>query len=499
MTRKKETNPRWRTVRNLAGRIPACLRNLAGRIPACLFVCSLLAAPAGAQRQWTLDECVKYATEHSTEMRYKSLELEISKNDLNTAQNDWMPVVSVALNQQFGFGNALASTGMLPYSNDNTNADLSLTGGSVGVAMPLFDGFLIRSRRRSAHWQVEQATASLAYMRKTLDIRVATYYLQVLYEQGMADVAQAQTETSRQLFEMTRALVDEGRIPMSEQADAEAQLSADEYQLTECRGRVRTALLSLAQLLNLDSTDDFDVAPLNDSLPPSPPGTVAADLYASVAETYPSILAGKAQVEKNRHAITAVRAAYYPHLTLSASFFTYYLNFFKHQPGMSEIAWNRIDNWMGYNFSYLFPNLYKFPRQKHFRRQLWDNGSMLLGLHLSMPLFDHFRTRNGIRKAKLLMAVSQLSLDDSRQQLRKEIDQAVLNAQNAAERLGASRKSEQAASVAFTFERDKFEAGRSTFYDLTLASQRLRNARENVVQAKYELLIRRKILDTYAQ
>ena len=208
---------------------------------------------ANAQRQWTLDECVQYATEHSNEVLRKILELEISKNDLNTAQNEWMPTVSATVGQQFSFGNALASTGVMPSTTSEYNADLSFMGGSIGMEMPLFDGFLTRSRRRAAHWQVEQATASLAHVRKNLAIQVATYYLQVLYEQGMADVAQAQVETTRQLCEMTRSLVDEGRNPKSDMADAEAQLADDEYLLTECQGRVRTSLLNLAQLLNLDT------------------------------------------------------------------------------------------------------------------------------------------------------------------------------------------------------------------------------------------------------
>ena len=460
---------------------------------------------ASAQRQWTLDECVQYATEHSNEVLRKILELEISKNDLNTAQNEWMPTVSATVGQQFSFGNALASTGVMPSTTSEYNADLSFTGGSIGMEMPLFDGFLTRSRRRAAHWQVEQATASLAHVRKNLAIQVATYYLQVLYEQGMADVAQAQVETTRQLCEMTRSLVDEGRNPKSDMADAEAQLADDEYLLTECQGRVRTSLLNLAQLLNLDSVDDFAIADIsgdgNDNGNGNENGNdgFAEALYAEAVGNYPSILAGKALVEKSRHDISAARAGYYPQLTLRASLNTYYLNFFEHQPGIYEQAWNHIDNWLGYRFADAYPQFFRFPLQKHFARQLWDNRSELVGLHLTMPLFDHFRTRNNIRRAKMVMAANQLALDESQQQLRKEIDQAVLNARNAAERLRSSQKSEESGSIAFAFERDKFEAGRSTFYNLTLASQRLRTARENAVQAKYELLIRRKILETYSQ
>ena len=46
-------------------------------------------------------------------------------------------------------------------------------------------------------------------------------------------------------------------------------------------------------------------------------------------------------------------------------------------------------------------------------------------------------------------------------------------------------------------KKEKYEAGRSTIYDFTQANQRLRKSRENLVQAKYEFIIRQKILEVY--
>jgi len=429
-----------------------------------------------AQHVWTFDECVQYAIDHNIDIQQKAIDIQLQENKLNTTQNDWMPSLNLTAAQRFSFGNAYASTGAMPSSAEKYSADLSYTNATIDLQMPVFDGFRRKNQAQADHWSVQQATANLAQAHKSLTIQIATYYLQALYEKGMTEVAEAQVETSRQLCEKTKTLVDDGRNPKSDLADAEAQLAADEYQLTEASGRYKIALLTLSQLLNLETVEGFQITDFTDSESLVRSATLG---YASLAknsqlsalddviERYPSIQAGKALVEKSRYDIKTARSEYYPKLDFRASLNTYYLNFF-HQS---------------------HPN--------GFASQMWNNKSEVVGLHLTVPIFNHFGTRNNIRKAKMTFAKSQLALDESRQQLRKEIDQAYYNAQNAQSKYLSAQKSQQASQISCTFEKDKYEAGRSTIYDLTQANQRLRKSREDLIQAKYEYIIRQKILEVY--
>lgn len=437
--------------------------------PFSIFNCQL--STAQAQRLWTFDDCVQYAIDHNINIQQQEVDILLQKNQLNTTQNEWLPTLEADAAHRFSFGNALASTGTMASSSDNYEADLAYTNASVNLSMPIFDGFRRKNQKHADHWSVQQATASLDYARKSLTIQIATYYLQTLYERGLAEVAAAEVETSRKLCEKTKSLVDDGRKPMSDLAEAEAQLAADEFELTEARGRYRIALLTLAQLLNLETAEGFDIAdipsPLDASLSDvqSPLSTTS---FEDIIERYPSIIAGKALVEKSRYDIATARAAYYPKLDFRASLNTYYLNFFDDS---------------------------QTPR---FGSQWWNNKSEVVGLHLHIPIFDHFTTRNNIRKAKMTLTKNRLALDDSRQQLRKEIEQAYYNAVNAQSKYLSAKKSEAASQISCTYEQDKYEAGRSNIYDLTQAQQRLRRASENAVQAKYEFVIRQKILDIYS-
>ena len=432
--------------------------------------CSMLYA----QRVWTFDECVQYAIDNNIDIQKKAIDIQLQENRLNTTQNEWMPSLSATAAQRFSFGNAYASTGTMASQSQSYDADLSYTNATVELQMPVFDGFRRKNQEQADHWSVQQATASMAQARKSLTIQIATFYLQALYEKGLMEVAQTQVETSRQLCEKTETLVADGRNPKSDKADAEAQLAADEYQLTEARGRYKIALLTLSQLLNLETVEGFEISDIatpavGASLSSATSEERNSQLSAldDIIERYPSILAGKALVEKSRYDIETARSEYYPKLDFRASLNTYYLNFFHKSPANG------------------------------FSSQLWNNKSEVVGLHLTVPIFNHFGTRNNIRKAKMTLTKNQLELDDSRQRLRKEIDQAYYNAQNAKSKYQSAQKSQEASQISCTFEKDKYEAGRSTIYDLTQANQRLRKSREDLIQAKYEYIIRQKILEVY--
>lgn len=436
----------------------------------CIVHCTLCIGMtvAKAQHRWSYEECVQYAIDHNINIQQRMVDLRLKQNEQTTAQNDWMPTLSAMGAQRLSFGNALASTGTIPSATDTYNADLSYTNATVELAMPVFDGFRRISQRRAAHWSVEQATATLASARKNMAIQIATCYLQALYEKGMTEVAQKQVETSQKLREKTRQLVDDGKNPQSDLADAEAQLASDEYELTMANGRHRMALLTLSQLLNLETVEGFDIEDVDDEQLMNATIRNPKVLYADIVEDYPQIVASKAAVEKSRQGIAVARAGYYPTVDFRAQLNTYYLNFFhqSHERGLAG--------------------------------QLWNNKSEVVGLYVNVPIFNHFQTRDNIRKAKLQLLNSQLALDDSRQRLHKEIDQAYHDALNAHDKYRAAQKSLKASQLSYRYESDKYEAGRCTSYDLAQAIQRLRKAQENAVQAKYEFIIRQRILDIYA-
>ena len=85
----------------------------------------------------------------------------------------------------------------------------------------------------------------------------------------------------------------------------------------------------------------------------------------------------------------------------------------------------------------------------------------------------------------------------SEQSLRKEIEQAWYNADAAYGKYRSADAALASARVAFAYEQQKADAGRSTVFDFNDAKTRMEKAESELVQAKYEFVFRSKILDFY--
>ncbi len=129
--------------------------------------------------------------------------------------------------------------------------------------------------------------------------------------------------------------------------------------------------------------------------------------------------------------------------------------------------------------------------------QFRHNSSEFVGVSLSIPIFNRRTVRGNIRSAQLSAQRQQLALLDAEQSLRKAIEQAGYNTEAASAKYRAAVAALAAAETAFAYEEQKAAAGRSTVFDFNDAKTRMEKAQSELVQSKFELVFRRKILDYY--
>lgn len=437
----------------------------ANYMKAMLLTAMLACAASVSAQQWTLDQCIEYATSHNIDIRRRALQIQQRELALNTSRNEWLPEVDAQLGEQFSFGNYNSTTGSMDGSVAGSNNDLSYTTGSVTATMNIFDGMKVKNKVTANRFSLDAAVANLEKARKDIGIQIAVQYLQCLYYRSMADEARAQVELSCEMVNRARVLVDEGKRPMSELKDMEAQAANDEYSLTNANGHYTLELTTLAQLLNLPTAEGFDIADINEE------GETPVVNYEKVTESWPSIMAAKAQIEASKAQVNVARSDYYPTLYLQGGLRTFYVNFF-----------HRDMHWGSWNKQFLDKNM-----------------NEVIGLHLKVPIFNRFQTRNNIRSAKMDVMNHSLALEEARLNLSKEIQTAQTNAHVARQKQASAQKAVDAAAVSLSYEQERYDAGRSSVFDLLQARQKHLEARQDAVQAKYELMIRQRILKFYTE
>lgn len=425
---------------------------------------------ANAQHLWTLDECIQYAVEHNLNIQQRDVQIQQQEVRLGTSRDAWLPEVSADIASTLNIARsstALGLTGEAVSVAGNRNTFLNTEMG-VGASMPLFDGFRIKNQINADQFLLEAATADLEAARKDIGIQVATCYLQCLYYKSLVEVQRQQVEFDRQLVDRARILFNEGKRPQADLADTQAQLAADEYTLTDAEGKTTLALVELSQLLSMDSSEGFDIADISETS--ENPLQSASAIYDDCVQTFPSILAAQKQIQASESNVEIARSALYPQLALIAGISTSHNHIFN-----GDLS----------------------PYLPSFGTDLVDNLYEYVGVKLTVPIFSRHQTRNNIRLATLDVQNRKLALDDARLALRKDIQTAYTNAQVAIERRKSAEKAEEATAISVRYEQARYDAGRGNIFDLHDAQQKHLKAQQDALQAKYEYLIRQRILDFY--
>ncbi|MDO4496621.1 MAG: TolC family protein, partial [Bacteroidales bacterium] len=342
------------------------------------------------------------------------------------------------------------------------------TNMGVTANMELFTGMRRPNQVKSQKYELMAATENLELAKRNISIQVAAGYLQALYSKGIVDVERRQVELDKEALARAEALYEAGKKPKSEVATAEAQVAVSELSLTEAIGNETMSRLDLMQLLNLEGdVTNFSVVEIDTT---SLVGDVAPAslVFEQAVENHPSIMGAKYNLESSKYQIGVAKSQYMPSVSLSAS----------------------------YNNSYyhLYDSEFK---NNSFGKQLDLNGSEYIGINVSIPIFNRFQTRNNVRQARLQKESREVALNEAKQDLLKEIQQAYWNARKARDNYHSAQKAHASTELAYSYEAERYAQGKGTAYDLQQARTRLEKTAQDELQARYEFLMRVKILEFY--
>ena len=426
-------------------------------IAICIAAAFSLCAPA--QRVMTLAQCIDYAVSHNVNVKRYANNVEQQKVQLSTARNSRLPDLTAGASQSFNFGRGLNSENA--YVNRNTQS----TGFNLQTSVPLLTGGRIPNEIAMSRLNLQAATADLEHARQSIALQVAAAYLQAVYAAEVVKVQEAQVAFSKIQEDRISKLFNAGKSPESDVVEAHSQVAQDEMGRTQAKCDFKLAMLDISQLLELSSPDSIEiVAPQGETSPTLPP--LPDRIFARAEGVKPEIQAEKLRLQAAEKNIRIAKAALYPTLSLGA--------------GLSSEYYKTS----GYQAS-------------SFSKQLSDNFNKSIGLSLNIPIFNRLATRNSIRQAKLQQSEQALQLDETKKTLYKEIQQAYYNAVNAQAKYESALAARKAAESNFNMMTGKFENGRANATELEEAKTKRANAITSTLQAKYEYILRMKIIEFY--
>ena len=432
-----------------------------------LLLLSVVIGATAQEKQWTLEQCIDYAIENNIEIKGWAYSTQLKEQSLNTSKWSRLPDLNASLGQSFDFGRSPSADGLILQRN-SANSSFS-----VGTNVPLFTGFRIPNEVAAGKLDVQASLESLNKAKESLAILVTSNFLNVLFFSELEKVQEAQVELSSEQLAKTEILVQSGKVPESQLYDAKALLAKDELNLVNAQNDVKLALLALAQNLELGAqVESFGITEPNLA---DPSETLLGSLllpeeiYALALVSRPMIKEQEFLLEKSRKDLKVAKAGYYPNLDFRAYYTNGYYHYYN-QPTMEQLT---------------------------FADQLRANQRSSLGVNLSIPVFNRFKTRNNVNSSKINILSHELNLDKSKKDLLDEIQKAYYNAVAAQRKYQSSKESVEASTLSYEYAQEKYDAGKASVFELNEAKTKMVQSLAEQAQSKYEFIFRTKILDFY--
>ncbi|WP_316634194.1 TolC family protein [uncultured Flavobacterium sp.] len=447
-------------------------------------------------KQWTLEECVRYALDNNITIKLSELDVQTADIAKKDAFGRYLPSVSGSASHSWNIGlNQDVTTGVLR----NQTTQYSSVGLNAGV--DIYKGLQNQNNFRKAKLSIIASQYQLLKMQEDISLNVANAFLQILSYKEELKVKKEQLTIDEKRLSRSEEMVSAGTIPRGDLYDLKATIATDKQNITVSENNLLISKLSLAQLLQLKEFADFDV--IDDTNAKDENNIMAQnpiDIYNKAKETRTELKLAQTNLEIAQKNVAIAKGAYQPTLSAFYSFNT--------RASYSDVVRGMVPNTAnptsqigfveGTNQTVLQNNFSPvLGSAKPIFDQFSNNKGQSFGFQLSVPIFNGFSVRNNVERNKVSLEKSKIDLEQKSLDLQRNVFTAFTNAKGALNTYESSTVTLEARQQAYNYAKEKYDVGLMNSFEFTQAQTLLTNAQSDVIRTKYDYMFKVKILEFY--
>lgn len=418
-------------------------------------------------RQWSLNDCIRYALENNIQLKKAKLKEYSALEDVKQSQAALLPSLNFSTSQNVSYnpwpekGRATVADGYVQSSADKVyyNGSYSLIGNWT-----VWNGNKNTNTLKLNKLATEQAKLDSAVTANSVLEQIAQLYVQILYSNEAISVSQESLKTSQTNEERGKTMVNVGKMSKADLAQLTAQRAQDEYNIVEAESNLKNYKRQLKQILQIADNEEFDVTI------PSTTDQMALksvpdmnDVYLASLEQRPEIKNAKLGIESSNLSIKIAKAGKLPSISMNAGLST-------STTSMSKSGW---DN------------------------QIKNNFTLGGGVTISIPLFDNRQTKTAVNKAMIQKQDYLLDLQDKQTTLYSTVENYWLQAVTNQNKFKAARLSTESAQASYDLLSEQFKQGLKNIVELMTGKTNLLQAQQNELQSKYLAILNLNMLEFY--
>lgn len=430
--------------------------------------------PGGASAQeassktWTLQQCIDYALAHNVQLKKNHAAEQTAAVNVSEAKAGRLPSLSASLTQNLNYRPFQETGGNFVNGGIATSAaDKATQSGSYGVnaSWVVWNGNKTRLNITNAQLTQQMASLETEQNANSMKEQIAQLYTQILYMSDAARVNRILLTQDSTVLARGKEMVSVGQMAKADLAQLQAQVSQGRYDIVNVETQIADAKMQLRQLLELPADTTFDVESTNVT-----DGEVMLQIPSKEA-TYTATLACRPEIKRSQLAIEQskvntklAKAGYMPTVSLTGSLGD------SHMTGATNGFFN----------------------------QMKQNFSTMLGVSVSIPIFDNRKNKSAMEKAQIAETTAQLDLTDTQKTLYKTVETYWLNATNSQAKYVAAKSNVESLQTSYDLMNEQFEVGLKNIAELLNSRASLLNAQQQMLQDKYTAWLNRSLLSFYA-
>lgn len=438
-----------------------------------VFVLFFVSVASFAQeKKWTLKECINHAIKNNISIKQSELDLQTTAITKKDAIGNFLPSLNASGSHSWNIGlNQNITTGLLE------NQTTQFTSANLNANIDIFKGLQNVNQLRKANLSIIASQYQLTKMQEDIALNVANAYLQILFNKENLKVQTEQNALDIKQYERTLQLVDAGNVPKGDLLDIQATMASGKQRVIVAENTLLLSKLSLAQLLQIQDFQNFDVT---DEDMPSMLSTILNEtpeaVIAKAKENRTELKIAQTNLVIAEKDISIAKGAYLPSLSAFYGFNT------------------RASNSNGFDIVNGNPVI---TSPKPIFDQFDTNKGQNFGLSLNIPIFNGFAVRNNVARAKIALDRSQLAKTQQELDIERNVFTAYTDTKAAKESYEAALQIEKARELAMQYAKDRYEIGMMNIFDYNQSQTAFVNAQSEVLRTKYDYIFRIKILEFY--
>jgi outer membrane protein len=443
----------------------------------------------------TLKQCIETGLANNLDVLQGELQMQSSKINMNQSKLNLLPDLNGSASHNFRQGRSID-----PYSNSPVTEGVNSSNFSLSSGVVLFNGLSRQNAIKQFSLAYQASKMDWQQVKDNLTINIILAYLQVLSNEDQLEQSKSRVVLSNKQVERLNIMNQEGAIRPSDLSDLKGQYAGDQLSIVNAQYSLETSRIALCQFLNIPYSKDLSLERIEQGSLAVKYEETPDKIYQTALEQFALIKAVDLRRQSSEKAVKVARGQLFPTLSFGGAVATNY----------SSIAEQRqfINTTFDTTTSAVFVNNLKYPVytfQSHFtdftkigyNEQLKNNISTFYGFSLTVPIFNNFLQRNRIKQAKIILKNNELVAKTTKTQLQQSIEQAYINMTSASDRYKILLEQLTAYTESFRAAEIRFNEGLGTSIDYLTAKNNLDRTNIDVIAAKYDYVLRTKVLDYY--